>query len=120
SFLETWHTSLVMPDPLPLVLLTASFALWMSGCADAPPEQLEALEITSPSSDEGALLNGRLTVEGSGRDFTLTLTEGEQAHEIRVHSPGESDLHLLDGRTVEVTWRADTWTSVLVVSDEEG
>lgn len=109
-----------MRSSLSLAFLAASFVVGASGCADDPIEQLEALEIASSSNEDVAPVSGRLNVAGSGRDFTLTVTEGDGVHEFRIHSPGESDLQSLDGRMVEVAWRTDTWSSALFVADADG
>jgi len=76
------------------------------GCAtDQAPEQLEALSVevvsTSVAADhvDGFAVTGLLSVSGEGRDFHLRVV-GDNEASLDLHLPGESELTLLDGRTV--------------------
>lgn len=113
-------------------LFLASFLvpLALAGCDGSPPqsgtipEQLEALAVTFPSSppQTGGLVevSGAIKIEGAARAFKLSV-DGEKPLAFDLHSPGDSPLDLLDGKTAKValTPEGEGGRSV-IVSDDTG
>lgn len=86
------------------------------------PEQLEALGITPGSGSAGASsLGGALTVEGSGRDYTLSIDAAGTTMSFDVHTPGASPLAGLAGDAMEIeTTEGGFGGPSLFVSDSAG
>lgn len=87
----------------------AMIAVAAAGCGKEDPgsahqqANLDAAVVVLPDGDEleGNQRDyfGDLTVDGSDADFTITVHTATGAKGIDVHSPGHSDLGLLDGLT---------------------
>ena len=100
--------------------------LLFAGClgpsiSDTPPPQLEAYTASNWEAVKyGSMsVQGQLSVEGSGRDWELEV-DGQL---VTVHSPGELDLSLMDGRDVTLSLEfLDEYelAPTLIVSDDEG
>ena len=87
------------------------------------PDQLETLvvDVSGPPAamDQAFGRSGTAHVEGSGRDFRLVLDDVD----VKLHSPGMSDLSSLEGRTIDASFStADfaTLNRAVVLETEDG
>ena len=112
--------------PVRAGLLYALAALVVSGCVEAPPEQLEQLRVSvvepGDLGDDGLVVTGALEVGGDGRDWVLTLTGDGATVAVSVHVPGESWLGQLDGEyvTLELSEPLAGGAHGLALFDDEG
>jgi len=86
------------------------------------PEQLEAVEVAGEMEYEEVQIEGALSVTGTERDFTLSLETSAGSRELSIHSPGMSDLSLLNGRSVtaKLANKGLHEERSVVISDDKG
>jgi hypothetical protein len=95
-----------------------------STSSDADDTRLEAFGATDARSDyDGTETTGTTAVSGSERDWTLTVDPGDGTTvPIGIHSPGKSDLSILDTHalTIELgeAWGDDQRN--VAITDEDG
>ncbi|MCB9686532.1 MAG: hypothetical protein H6738_08480 [Alphaproteobacteria bacterium] len=107
-------------------LLLATSLAACTGHGEPIPEQLEASEAVNDRQAEpyeASEAAGLALVSGADRDWTLVLTDGQDAETtVSLHLPGGSDLSSLDARDLDVAlggaWGDDT--RAVAVSDEQG
>lgn len=102
-----------------------SILVLAAACDKEPaPEQLELGSVESEhwvqTGEEGPV-DGVLAVQGSGRDYTLTLTlEDSSQVELEVHTPGETDFTAYEGMDLTIT-PVISWTDAITgLSIHEG
>lgn len=97
----------------------------LAGCSDSPsttgtvPEQLESLSVELPKDDGAAhKVSGTLAVTGADRAFQVSVA-GSSPLAFDLHSPGQSPLAQLDGKTatVELSSPGMGGRSVIVTDD---
>jgi hypothetical protein len=105
-------------------LLVIALPLALAACEAPADQQLESFGLQITSSDEAdegqpwfeMSAGGTATVTGAERDLTVTVTGADEETELAVHTPGMSDLSVVDGADVTV----EIIGGSLVIGDEAG